>query len=129
MCLVAAVATLGLAVGQGWLLAQDAKGKIEAGKPSYLAKPKEFWKDRGRIVGFARGGVDFTVVTLDASGKEVKSGEVKTGKADKKVYEIEWLAPGTYSLRVTAEGFNPSQLDNIEVRPNQDVRIDLEFTR
>ena len=129
VCLVAAVATLGLATSQGWLLAQDAKGKIEAGKPSYLAKPKEFWKDRGRIVGLARGGPDFTIVALDASGKEVKSGKVQAGKADRKVYEIEWLEPGTYSLRVAAEGFNPLQVDSLEVRPNQDVRIDLEFTR
>jgi hypothetical protein len=116
-------------LGQSMLKAQGTTGKIEAGKPTYAAKPREAWKDKGRIVGTARTQVPFTVTVLDASGKQVKAAEAQAGKDGVRVYEVGWLDPGVYTLRVTAEGYTPLQLEKLEVRANQDLRVNLEFTK
>jgi len=34
-----------------------------------------------------------------------------------------------YALRVAAEGYSPLKLENLEVRANQDLRLNLEFTK
>jgi hypothetical protein len=111
----------------GWgPTAQGADGKIEAGKPVSTAKPKAAWKGRGRVVGAFRSAPAFKVTVLDAAKKVVGTSLVPAGA---KSYEVQWLDPGVYSMQVTAEGYSPLQLDSLEVRANQDLRIDLEFTK
>jgi len=61
---------------------------------------------------------------LDAEGKTVKSFR---GAAGATVYELEFMAPGTYTLRVAAPGHNPLTLPGLEVKAKNDLRIDLEF--
>jgi hypothetical protein len=119
---------LGCLLGPGAMIA-SAAGKIEAGKPAYAAKPKDAWKDRGRIVGVSPNAPAFTVTILDSAGKEVltaQAGELKNGK---RAYEVEWLQPGTYTMRVTAEGYDALSLEKLEIKANNDLRIDLEFTK
>ena len=126
---IAARVLLAAVVGGPWCLAVGAEqsvGKIEAGKPKYADKPQDAWQGRGRIVGVTRDAPAFTVTVLDAQGKEVKKAQVAAGG---KAYEVEWLVPGVYTMRVSAEGFAPLTLEKLEVRANADLRIDLEFTR
>jgi hypothetical protein len=126
--ILATVIVLG-ALGRGIARAADANGKIEAGKPTYAEKAKEFWKDKGRVAGMARNAPAFTVTAFDALGKQVKSDEAEAAKDGTRAYELQWLEPGEYTLKVTAEGCNPLELPKLEIRPNQDLRIFLEFTK
>lgn len=103
-------------------------GRIEAGMPTYAAKPTEAWKNKGRIVGAARHAPAFTVSIVDAAGKEVKTVQADTPKNGARGYEAGPLEPGVYALHVAAEGYIPLQLENLEVRANQDLRLNLEFT-
>jgi ferric-dicitrate binding protein FerR (iron transport regulator) len=103
-------------------------GRIEAGAPAYAAKPKEAWKDRGRIVGAARGGPPFTLAILDAAGKEVKAAQSFRRKDGRLGFEVEWLQPGFYGLRIQADAYTPLYLHPVEIKANQDLQLDLEFT-
>jgi hypothetical protein len=44
-----------------------------------------------------------------------------------KVYELEWLAPGTYTIRVVAKGYEPLVLDGMVVRARNDLWVSFEF--
>jgi hypothetical protein len=61
--------------------------------------------------------------------KQVKSVEAGPPKDGTRAYEVGWLEPGVYALRVAAEGYSPLQLEKLEVRANQDLRLNLEFTK
>ena len=99
-------------------------GKIESAKPRYVPKDHEAWKDKGRIVGVGKDAPRFVVELQTADGGVVKLGEKGKGGA----YELEWLTPGIYNLRITAEGFRPLEIRELEVKTGHDLRIDLEFT-
>jgi hypothetical protein len=116
-------------LSQAVLKAQTPTGRIRAGKTAYAAKPREEWKDRGRIVGTARSAPAFKVIILDAEGKQVKSVEAGAPKDGVRAYEVEWLGPGAYSMRVTAEGYTPLLVVRLDVRANQDLQLNLEFTK
>ena len=97
---------------------------IAAGKPVYRPKDHEAWAERGRIVGAIRECPGCEIDALDAAGKVVASASVKAGA---KAFELQWLAPGTYSLRVAATGYDTLTLANLVVKAKNDLRIDLEF--
>jgi hypothetical protein len=105
--------------------AGDADGTIEAAKPTYRSRTHEAWRERGRIVGRMRGCPGCEIDALDGAGKIVKSARCPKGA---KVYELEWLAPGTYSLRVAAKGYKPLLLEGLVVKAKNDLFVDLEFT-
>jgi hypothetical protein len=105
--------------------AEDPKGTIEAGTPTYRPRTHEAWRERGRIVGRMRGCPGCEIDVLDGAGKIVKSTRCPKGA---KVYEIEWLAPGTYSLRVAAKGHKPLVLEGLVVKAKNDLFVNLEFT-
>ena len=112
----------------GMLFAADGTvedpGKIEASEPRYVPKTHDAWKERGRIVGVAKDAPRFVVEVRTADGCVVKLKEKEKGGA----YELEWLTPGVYTLRIVAEGFRPLEIKELEVRAGNDLRIDLEFT-
>lgn len=101
-----------------------AGGVIEAGKARHVRKDHEAWKERGRIVGLAKQAPQFTLELRDSDGSVAKLAQCAAG-----AYELEWLEPGHYTMRVTAEGFVPREIEGIEVKAGHDVRIDLEFSR
>ena len=76
------------------------------------------------MVGAIRDCPGCRLQVLDAQGGAVKSCAVKAGG---KAYELEWLSPGAYTLRVSADGCQPLVLENLEVQAGHDLRIDLEF--
>jgi hypothetical protein len=63
------------------------------------------------------------------TSKQVKPVEAGPPKDGTRAYEVGWLEPGVYALRVAAEGYSPLQLEKLEVRANQDLRLNLEFTK
>jgi len=103
----------------------DAAGVIEAGRPTYRPKNHEAWAAKGRIVGFARDAPAFTAKALDGKGRVVASFTAKEGA---KAYELEWLSPGTYALRVSAEGYETLTVEGLQVKAKNDLFVSLEFT-
>jgi len=124
--LIVACLAYGSALG-GPKQGDSPKGKIEAGKPQYLKKDHEAWKERGRIVGIAENAPAFTVAVKQAGSKDAKKVEVEGGKEGRKVFEV-WLEPDEYHLRVRARGYEPLTLKGLQVRAGYDLRVDLEFT-
>jgi len=102
-----------------------AEGTIEAGKPVYKPKNHKAWARKGRIVGLVSNAPVCEIDVLGAGGKVVKSTRLKNGA---KVYEIEWLAPGTYGLRVSAKGYKTLTLEGLRVKAKNDLFLNLEFT-
>ena len=100
--------------------------KIEAGKPRRLPRNHEAWRERGRVVGKVRDCPGCKVEALDAAGKVVGSFAVPAGGRS---YELQWLAPGTYTLRVTADGYGPLTVAGLAVEAKSDLRVDIEFER
>ena len=101
-----------------------AEKTIEAGKPTLAAKDHPAWNERGRIVGRIRDCPGCEVDALDAAGKVVKSHSVEAGG---RTYELGWLGPGTYTLRVAAKGYQTLVVENLVVKAKSDLRVDLEF--
>ena len=124
---LAAAILVGLMAFQLDSQAGEAGGKkIVAGKTVY--KPKgdnPAWAEKGRIVGLVRQCPGCTIQALDADGKEVV---LSTTVAAKKTgYELEWLKPGTYVLRVTADGYTPLVVDGLVVKAKNDLQMNIEF--
>jgi hypothetical protein len=103
-------------------------GKIEAGKPQYVKKDNEAWKVKGRIVGIAKAGPDFTVTILDSSKQKVKTVSAQKLKKGGRAYEV-WLKPGTYILLIQAPGYQSLDLKDLKVKAGFDLKINLEFTK
>ena len=112
-------------VGEALGAAQSGQ-KIVAGKPRYYAKNAGAWQSQGRIVGLARSAPDFEVKVLDPSGRVVKTGRAEKLKKGNRAYEL-WLSPGTYTLLVTAAGYQALDVHNLTVKAKNDLRVDLEF--
>ena len=112
------------------LAAEEAKKepgrKIEAGKPQYLSKNADAWKEKGRIVGVARKGPEFKVTILTPDKREIKVVEAEKIKDGGRAYEV-WLEPGKYIMVVSAPGCEPLDLKDLEVKKGNDLRIDLDF--
>ncbi len=104
---------------------EKALGKIEHGKPAYKAKDHKAWKNKGRIVGRVRNAPTFEVEALNSKGRTVKSARVEAGS---EAYELEWLKPGTYTLRVSAKGYKTLEVEGLKVKAKHDLFVDLEFT-
>lgn len=101
-------------------------GVIAAGEPSWREQAGEAWAEQGRIVGPVRNSPGAEIHVLDAEGTVVKSVGLRRGQNG---YEIEWLAPGTYTLRVAARGCRTLELKSLEVKARHDLVIPLEFSR
>ena len=105
-----------------------ADGVIEAGRPYYRSKGgNKHWKTKGRIVGIASKAPRFEVDVLNKSGRVVASQEAEALKDGKRAYEV-WLEPGTYTLRVSARGYQQLVKGSLVVKTDNDLRIDLEFS-
>jgi ferric-dicitrate binding protein FerR (iron transport regulator) len=111
--------------GSAALAAEQAGGKIEAGKPSYRAKDNEAWAGKGRIVGPVRNAPAFTTKALNEKGEVVKSFK---GDKGARAYELEWLAPGVYTLEVTSEGYATLTVKGLEVKAGNDLFVVVEFS-
>ncbi len=99
-------------------------GKIEHGKPEYEPKDHKAWAKKGRIVGRVRNAPKaYEVAALNSRGRVVKS-----AKGWKKGYELEWLSPGTYTLRVSAKGYATLKVKGLKVKARHDLFVNLEFT-
>ena len=106
---------------------QPAPGekKIHAGKPVYRAKNHPAWAEKGRIIGPIRPGAPACKIeAVSAAGAVVKSATLAKGA---KGYELGLLAPGAYTLRVTAEGYPKLEVKGLEVRAKHDVSVAIEF--
>jgi len=128
-------ATLGVAAGATPTLTAErpepqeaapmqADGKIVAGKPKYRPKNHEAWREKGRIVGLLRHSPECEIDVLDSSGKIVKSTRPKKGAHS---YELQWLKPGKYDVRVSARGYQSLELKGLEVKARNDLFMNVEF--
>ncbi|MDP6507142.1 MAG: FecR domain-containing protein, partial [Planctomycetota bacterium] len=113
-----------LSGGMNMAFAGDGVKTIAHGKPALRPKTHKAWKDKGRIVGLVRNSPGFEVAALDAKGKVVASAKLKQNA---EAYELEWLQPGVYTLKVSAKGYQSLVMKALEVKARNDLRIDLEF--
>jgi hypothetical protein len=100
---------------------------IHAGKPVYRAKAHEAWAQKGRVVGPIRAGAPACKIELlDKDGKVAGSAALPAGA---KSYETAFLAPGVYTLTVTADGYPKLKVKGLEIRAKHDVSIAFEFSK
>lgn len=100
-------------------------GTIAAGQATYRARDNEHWAEKGRIIGGAGNAPAFKVEAVDADGKVAGSREFQAGA---KGFELPFLAPGAYMLRVTAAGYKTLDVRGLEVRAKNDLALPIEFT-
>ena len=105
-------------------VARERTRWIYYSKPVYKPRANAAWAEKGRIVGPIVRCPGCKIEVRDAKGKVVKSLTIPKGN---KAYEAEWLVPGVYVLHVTAEGYKPLTLDELEVRIKNDLWIAIEF--
>ena len=116
--------------GMGQVFAGEAAAKkIHVGKPGYKAKSGEAWKEKGRIVGGAWFCPGCKVEALDAEGKEVVKSATLAATDKCASFELEWLSPGTYQFRVSADGFDPVVVPGLVVKVGNDLNIPVYFPR
>jgi len=98
---------------------------IHAGKPVYREKKHEAWAEKGRIIGPVRPGAPACKIeVLSATGAVVKSATLAKGA---KGFELGFLDPGAYTLRVTAEGYPKLEVKGLAVRAKADLSLAIEF--
>ena len=112
-------------MGEG---ANVALGKIGSSKVRYVKKDHEAWQSKGRIVGIAKDAPDFKVTVMTPSKRVIKTVEAERLKKGNSTYEV-WLEPGIYIMLVSAGGYETLDLEGLEVRAGNDLRMDLEFGR
>lgn len=95
-----------IAAGQGALLpAQDARGRIT-----------------GKVTDASGGGIPGAEVTVTnaTTGVVLRATPAASGN-----YEVPYLAPGLYTVRVSAAGFKSHERANLEVRVADRLTIDV----
>jgi len=102
----------------------ETEGVIKVGKAHYKSREHEAWTNRGRIVGHLSKAPKCVIKVLNAYGNIVKTVEIRRGS---KVYEIEWLNPGMYTMRVQAEGYRTFKV-KVRVKSGKDLFLDLNFS-
>jgi hypothetical protein len=115
----------GFAVGSLNVMAGAAEGVIDAGKPTYKPREGDAWREHGRIVGPLRDAPDAEIDILKGDD-EVASVRIRSGAT---VYESGMLAPGVYTLRVSANGYKTLEVEGLEVRARHDLFLAIEFSK
>jgi len=79
-----------------------------------------------RVVGELKNApAEFTIEFYSHSvGKVIKT-ETFTNKIS--VYESGWLAPGTYTLQLKAEGYDKTFIKSLKLQAETDCLINIEF--
>ena len=104
----------------------SGEGDIGAGKGEYRRREGEKWRKQGRIVGRLIRAPEGEIDVLNKGGKIVKSVRLRRGARG---YEIEWLEPGAYTLRVAAKGYKPFVREGLKVKAGHDLCLLIEFSR
>ena len=102
----------------------DDDTQVAAVRTSQVPHGDREHRDQGRIRGLLVGSPECTVEALEPTGKQVKA---VTAGLDTDRYVLEWLAPGTYALRVSADGGQAFFTTGLVVKAGFDVHVDLEF--
>lgn len=95
----------------------------KADKPVLAPWDETSLDDKGRIGGSLKHCPGCQIEVLGSNGLAVKMLSVKRADPD---YQVEWLEPGTYMLRVTGGGCSVS-VPNVSVQAMSDTRVDIEF--
>lgn len=95
----------------------------KADKPVLAPWDEASLDDKGRIGGSLKHCPGCQIEVLGSNGLAVKMLSVKRADPD---YQVEWLEPGTYMLRVTGGGCSVS-VPNVSVQAMSDTRVDIEF--
>jgi len=104
---------------------EETHGVIHTGEPKYVGRDGPQWKHHGRLVGHLRDAPVCEIDVVDGKGRVVKSTRVRAGA---KAYELEWLPPGEYILRIAAKGCKTLEKP-IVIKAKHDLFVDLECER
>jgi hypothetical protein len=88
-----------------------------------LAGPLLALDGKGRIVGRISGedGKPVSQVLLVASSEGVVE-DARSGPNG--AFELEWLPPGTYTVKIKKAGYGELRMEAVEVAADEDTRID-----
>lgn len=106
----------------------DKFKEIEHKKPKYIKRKSSAWKDGGRVIGEIKNTPDkFTIKFSNAGiGKVMYT---YTSPATISIYQTKRLPPGTYDMKVEAEGFLPYTIRKVKLFARKDCVINLIFGR
>ena len=102
----------------------DDDTQVAAVRTSQVPHGDREHRDQGRIRGRLVGSPECTVEALEPTGKPVKA---VTAGLETDRYVLEWLTPGTYALRVTADGGQAFFTTGLVVKAGFDLHVDLKF--
>jgi hypothetical protein len=92
----------------------------------FIAIPAQAQVLYGSLVGTVVDPTGAVIPNATVTVTESRTGATRDEKTDGAGrYNVANLAPGTYSVRVTAQGFRPVQQDNFIITPNVIGRIDF----
>ena len=103
-------------------------GAINHSNHKYTLTNMPELKDKGRITVKAKNAPEFKITVLTSTIQPVGAVVAERMDNGSKVHEVE-LKPGQYILAVNAEGYQPLDIKNIEVRTGQDLELDLKFSK
>lgn len=102
-------------------------GVIEHGDHKYTVQDMVDLNGKGRITGKAKNAPDFKITVLTSTIQPVRTVVSKNLGNGSKGYEV-LLEPGEYILAIDAEGYETLDIKALEVRPGQDLKLDLKFS-
>lgn len=103
-------------------------GVIEHDNHRYIIREMDALEGRGRITGRAKHAPDFIVTFLTSMIQPVRIVKSEKLGNGSKIYEV-LLEPGKYILTVDAEGYETLDIKDLEVRPGQDLELNLKFSK
>lgn len=97
------------------------------GKPEHVARKGVAWAKQSRIIGMLKNAPrDFTIDIYSHSLGKIVSTEIHHNYLT--VYQTSWFAPGTYTMTVKAEGYDPHiSLKSFKLEAGSDCFLNLEF--
>jgi len=91
-----------------------------------LAMPVRGQDSRGQIIGRVSDGAGAAIPNAEVKATNTATGVTLTGATNEQGnYEIPYLTPGLYSLKVAAPGFKRYTRDNLEVRVSDRLGVDI----
>ncbi len=106
---------------------------LKASVPTYKGRSGGAWAKSGAIGGdlsiagqFAGKPPSFKCIVTNAKGQVALEAAIKQGKTN---YGLRSVAPGIYSLKVVAAGYQTLVVDDLEIKKQHELCLDLHFVK
>jgi hypothetical protein len=103
---------------------KPTEGMISAEIRGYATERSAPLGEKGAVEGGLVDAPAAEIALLDHAGAAAASRHLEDGAHE---YRLDPVPPGTYSLRVSAQGFRTLELPDLEVKAGARLRVRLEF--